>query len=631
MTNINRENISLIEKCEHVYFLGIGGIGMSALAYYFLRRGCAVSGYDLTPSPVTEKLIEKGAIIHYDEKPEVIPIDIDLVIHTPAVSKSHAEYRYFEQHGIPIYKRAAILGMISATLPTIAVAGTHGKTTTTALLAHLSYPEEHPTAFVGGISKNFGSNFLTSKNPQLLVVEADEYDRSFLSLFPNTAIITAMDADHLDIYKETASLEDSFREFAKRLPTDGTLVLNYALKSRVTHNKIITYGFEKEADYHADKISILPDKVVFDLYTPEGCFKDLQLGITGYYNLLNALSAIAAMIAEKQRQGNPADIEKLISKLATFKGVHRRFDYQVFNDKAIYIDDYAHHPEEIRSFLRSVRDLFPDKVLTGIFQPHLYSRTRDFAPAFAKSLEALDEIILLDIYPAREEPIPHITSEWLLSLIQKEKKMLLSKTDLLAYLKNSPPELLVTIGAGDIDRLVPDIKEIYTTNEEYSPLENPNIYPDKEVLTRVLGDSYPAYEQLLNTITGDEYNLKTAWNFYPVNNTWLCRCYRKKRTVFWLSVWENYFRLTFYFTQHALKRIAALDLDKHLKLSLGLTEKNTPNFPVIVSFNNETRLEDVLKIIHVKKYHVQSHARHKKQKPKSWWHRGWNFLKKLFA
>lgn len=447
-------------KSKQVYFLGIGGIGMSALAYYFLEQGYNVSGYDLTPSPITEQLTKDGIEVQFTDDISLLPPHIELVVHTPAVSKEHAAYQYFIAHDIPIYKRAEVLGMITRNHPCIAVAGTHGKTTTTALASHLLYPERKIMAFIGGISKNLNSNFIMTKDFETAVVEADEYDRSFLNLFPTTAIITSLDADHLDIYGEKENLEDSFQLFARQIQDGGTLVIHESVADKIECPHKISYGFEPTADYFADQIELLPNSAKFDLHTPDEIFVGVELGIGGKHNLLNALAAIAAVIHEYKRRKINVDIRQLIDKLVDFQGVKRRFDYIVVQDDFIYIDDYAHHPEEISAFLKSIRHIFPEKKMTVIFQPHLYSRTRDFAPQFADSLSLADQIILMEIYPAREAPIEGITSEWLLSLIESPEKQLLQKEEIIPFILENRPELLITIGAGDIDRLVPKIKEI---------------------------------------------------------------------------------------------------------------------------------------------------------------------------
>jgi len=440
---------------KRVYFLGIGGIGMSALAYYFLQKEYDIYGYDLTPSEITTKLIEAGAKIHFDENIEQIPENIEFVVHTPAVSTTFSEYKYFKEKKIPVYKRAEVLGIISRKKPAIAIAGTHGKTTTTALISLILHPEKNITAFIGGISKNVNTNFILHENSDMVVVEADEYDRSFLSLHPSTAIITSMDADHLDIYEEKNKLEDSFQCFANQ--TQKTLVIHETIASQIDHPHKKTYSFNENSDCFATNIISFPHKTVFDLHYNGQIMKEITLAIPGKYNLLNALAAFVAIKTEYEQRGEAFSTELIVHKFALFQGVKRRFDYQIYRNDFVYIDDYAHHPQEISSFLLSVKTAFPEKKITAVFQPHLYSRTRDFAKEFAQSLSIADKVILLDIYSAREEPIPGITSDWLLSKINKQEKIKLPKESLIPYLSAHKPEVLVTLGAGDIDRIVVEI------------------------------------------------------------------------------------------------------------------------------------------------------------------------------
>lgn len=446
-----------MNQTKHIYFLGIGGIGMSALAFYYMDLGHQVYGYDLTPSPITDKLLSKGAIIHFEENISLIPKHIDFVIHTPAVEINHAEYQYFINNHIPIFKRSEILGEFSSATPTIAVAGTHGKTTTTALITHLLYPEHQVTAFIGGIAKNGETNYISSLNAETLIVEADEYDRSFLTLYPSVAVITSMDADHLDVYEKKEKMQETFRLFADKILMGGSLVIHENISEEIMHSAKTVYGFSDSANCFADNINIRPDHITFDLHYYNHYFPQLTLGISGKYNLLNALGAIAAVFSKYPNNDTTWRLS-ILKKLSTFKGVKRRFDYQIYTEKLIYIDDYAHHPQEIASFLKSVKDIFPEKKITLIFQPHLYSRTRDFAHEFALSLALADKVILLDIYPAREKPIQGVDSAWLLSLIDKQEKWLLNKESLFAFLQKERPEVLITLGAGDIDRIVPFIK-----------------------------------------------------------------------------------------------------------------------------------------------------------------------------
>lgn len=442
---------------KKLYFLGIGGIGMSALAQYFLAEGDEVYGYDLTPSPITDMLTQKGAVIHFDDNPDKIPLHIDFAVYTPAVPRTNAEFQYFTEKNIPLYKRSQVLGHITEQLPAVAVAGTHGKTTTTSMVAHLLAPEVSIAGFIGGIAKNFHDNLVLGANPVAAVAEADEYDRSFLTLHPTVSIITSMDADHLDIYGTRENLVDAFRQYAAQ---SKTVLVEESIADQIEHPHKLVYGIEEHADYQARNIELAPNHAIFDLRTPDGILPQLQLRANGLYNILNATAAVAAVLElfkSEHPAVKPSTPILIADKLRTFAGVKRRFDYIVDREDFIYIDDYAHHPEEMHSFISAVRKIYPRKHICGIFQPHLYSRTRDFAKQFAEVLSQLDEVILLPIYPAREQPIPGITSEYLLSLIDNPNKRVLSKEELLPYLQAHKPEVLLTIGAGDIDRFVEKI------------------------------------------------------------------------------------------------------------------------------------------------------------------------------
>lgn len=440
---------------KRIYFLGIGGIGMSALAQYFLAEGDSIYGYDLTPSPITDMLTAKGAVIHFEDNCAHIPENVDFVVYTPAVPRTNAEFQYFIQKGTPMYKRAQVLGHITEKMPSIAVAGTHGKTTTTSMVAHLLAPETPIVGFIGGIAKNFGDNFVLAQHPQIAVAEADEFDRSFLTLHPSVAVITSMDADHLDIYGTREQLIDAFRQFASQA---RTVVVEESIEHLIMHPHKIVYGMGDRADYRAGNLRTAPNNITFDLHTPAGEISSLTLHANGRYNVLNATAAIAA-VTEETQAGIRLSREHILEKIRTFAGVKRRFDYILDREDLVYIDDYAHHPEEMRSFITAVRNAYPGKRICGVFQPHLYSRTRDFAPQFAEVLALLDDIILLPIYPARETPLPGITSEWLLSLIGHPSKRVLAKEELLPYLRAHRPDVLLTIGAGDIDRLVKPLGE----------------------------------------------------------------------------------------------------------------------------------------------------------------------------
>lgn len=433
---------------------------MSALAQYFLAKGDEVYGYDLTPSPITDMLTQKGAVIHFDDNPDKIPHDISFAVYTPAVPRTNAEFQYFTENNIPLYKRSQVLGHITEQLPAVAVAGTHGKTTTTSMVAHLLAPEVSIAGFIGGIAKNFHDNLVLSANPAAAVAEADEYDRSFLTLHPTVAIITSMDADHLDIYGTRDNLVAAFQQYATQ---SKTVLVEESIADQIEHPHKLIYGIGKNTDYQAENIHLAPNCATFDLRTPDGVMPQLQLRANGLYNVLNATAAVAALLVlfkSEHPAVKPATPILIADKLRTFAGVKRRFDYIVDREDFIYIDDYAHHPEEMHSFISAVRKIYPEKQICGIFQPHLYSRTRDFAKQFAEVLSQLDEVILLPIYPAREQPIPGITSEYLLSLIDNPNKRVLGKEELLPYLQAHKPEVLLTIGAGDIDRFVEKIGQL---------------------------------------------------------------------------------------------------------------------------------------------------------------------------
>lgn len=434
---------------KNIYFLGIGGIGMSALAQYFLQRGYDVYGYDLTPSPVTEMLQRKGAKIHFEGDIAQIPAELDRVVVTPAIPKDFVEYQYFVEKNIPMYKRSQVLGHITDKLRTLAVAGTHGKTTTTSMIAHLLYPEQPLAAFIGGIAKNLNDNYVCSPSPDTAVVEADEFDRSFLTLHPEVAVITSMDADHLDIYRDVEDLRDAFRQFASQ--TRKAVIVEEAVAQYITHPGKRVYGTETTSDYYAYEIDYQQDYTYFSLHTPYMEITELALPAHGRYNVLNATAAMAAVLEAFPEM----PVDRIKQKIKTFAGVKRRFDYIVRRPDFVFIDDYAHHPNEMRSFITAVRKIYPDREICGIFQPHLYTRTRDFADEFASALDLLDRTILLPIYPAREKPIEGITSEYLLGKMHNNNALVLSKEELIPYLQSHRPQILLTIGAGDIDRLVP--------------------------------------------------------------------------------------------------------------------------------------------------------------------------------
>ena len=437
----------------HIYFIGIGGIGMSAIARYYHAKGFKVSGYDKTPSPLTEALENEGIEVHYEDNTDFIPKNTaeTLVIYTPAIPKDMGELVYVQNNGYRVIKRSQMLGEISRGQRCMAVAGTHGKTTTSTLVSHIFTDSgEGCSAFLGGISKNYDTNLLISAN-DVVVAEADEFDRSFLQLFPEIAVITSMDADHLDIYGDEAHIREAFKAFASQV--SGTVIAKHGLDitSADTKAEIKTYSFgNPDADFYAEAL----EDGHFNLHYPGGIIEDCVVGIPGWVNIENATGAAAIGLTYGL---NP---QKIKAALASFSGVKRRFDLQVKRDGCVYIDDYAHHPEEISAALSSIRNSYPDMKLTAVFQPHLYTRTRDFAPEFADALSKADKLILLDIYPAREEPIPGVTSEIIFKDVNCPEKVLLKRNELMDYLKDEKVELLVTLGAGDIDRFVGQIAQM---------------------------------------------------------------------------------------------------------------------------------------------------------------------------
>ncbi|MCV9932597.1 UDP-N-acetylmuramate--L-alanine ligase [Flavobacterium sp. LS1R47] len=442
-----------LNQIQNVYFIGIGGIGMSALARYFKNIGKQVSGYDKTPSTLTNELIESGINIHFEDNINLIPNDYfvenTLVIITPAVPNKHSEWNYFLERNYQVKKRAEVLGIITKDTFSFAVAGTHGKTTTSSILGHILYESgADVTAFVGGIVENYNSN-LIGNGKTITVVEADEFDRSFLHLHPNIACITSMDADHLDIYGTSEAIEESFVEFASKVEDKNNLFITKELPLEG-----VQCAINEDAPFKAFNVRIANGSYVFDVQTPSEIMKDLHFGLPGKHNLMNALMAIAMA----KTYGTSTDA--IAKALASFKGIRRRFSYQIKTDKLVYIDDYAHHPTEINAVNQAVRELYPEQKVLAVFQPHLFSRTRDFADGFAKSLSAFDEIILLDIYPARELPMEGITSQWLMDKMSNSNRKIVAKNDLLASIKASDATVIVTIGAGDLGELVPSIKNI---------------------------------------------------------------------------------------------------------------------------------------------------------------------------
>jgi UDP-N-acetylmuramate--alanine ligase len=441
-----------LNQIHNVYFIGIGGIGMSALARYFKFIGKNVSGYDKTPSTLTSELIESGIAIHFEDNIDLIPKDYfvenTLVIITPAVPKNHSEWNYFLEREYQVKKRAEVLGIITKDTFCLAVAGTHGKTTTSSILGHILYESgADVTAFIGGIVENYNSNLIGS-GKTVTVVEADEFDRSFLHLHPNIACVTSMDADHLDIYGDDASIKASFKEFADKVEDKNNLFVINGLPLEG-----ITVGANDDSQFVAHNIRIENGWYVFDVKTPTENIKDLKFGLPGKHNLTNALLALAMA----RTFGTPT--ESIAKALATFKGVKRRFSFQIRKPEFVYIDDYAHHPTEINAVHQAVRELYPNQKVLAVFQPHLFSRTKDFADDFAKSLSQFDEVLLLDIYPARELPMEGVTSQWLLDKIENKNKKLIQKNELISLLKSSDATVIVTIGAGDIGEMVVNIKK----------------------------------------------------------------------------------------------------------------------------------------------------------------------------
>jgi UDP-N-acetylmuramate--alanine ligase len=449
---------------KKIYFIGIGGIGMSAIARYFMHEGKSVAGYDRTPTPLTQALESDGAHIHYIENVMQIPLAFrttdTLVIYTPAINADNLELHYFRQNGNKIIKRSEALGYIASNKKVLAVAGTHGKTSTSTMLAHLLTAAGNGcTAFLGGISKNYNSNLLLAKN-NLLVAEADEFDRSFLRLFPDIAVVTSVDADHLDIFGSHEEVKKAFKDFVGQIKPNGTLIVKKSLSvsgkpSFALHfsGKVYTYSFDEEADFYAKNIE--PQQggyYKFDLVTPGGTVQNCTVGIPGWVNVENAVAASAVAWCAGVK------LEKLPQAIQSFQGVKRRFDILVNTPTLSFIDDYAHHPEELRAAITSIREMFPERKITGIFQPHLYTRTRDFASEFAQSLSLLDELILLDIYPAREKPIRGVTSSLIFDKVTISNKILCKKDSLLKTLKNKKFDVLVTFGAGNIDDMLEQIK-----------------------------------------------------------------------------------------------------------------------------------------------------------------------------
>lgn len=445
-------------RYKNIYFIGIGGIGMSAIARYFKFKGLNVTGYDKTESELTDALQKEGIDVHYEDNTDFIPKDVEntLVVYTPAIPHDMGELVYVQEHGYKVLKRSKVLGEITDGERCLAVSGTHGKTTTSTLTAHiLKESGEDCSAFLGGISKNYDTNLLMS-HTDTVVVEADEFDRSFLQLHPEIAVITAMDADHLDIYGDLNHVHEAFKAFASQV--HGTVIakLGLDITPADTSAKILTYHYnDSSADFYARNPK--PDSLgyfSFDLVYPGGVIENIKCGTPGWVNVENSIAAAAICLTYGI---NP---EKIRKALGTFQGVKRRLDIHLNTEKLSYIDDYAHHPKELSTAISSMRDIFPGRKLTAVFQPHLFTRTRDFADGFAEALSKVDKLILLDIYPAREEPIPGVTSEIIFDKVTAPEKVLLKKEELMDYLAKEPLDVLVTFGAGNIDRFIGPITEL---------------------------------------------------------------------------------------------------------------------------------------------------------------------------
>lgn len=458
----NKNDVEInMNKFNKYYFLGIGGIGMSALARYFNIKGFAVGGYDRSKTKLTSDLEAEGISICYNESVNYIPAEFvkpesTLIVLTPAVPESHPQLQYFREQNYTILKRAQVLGDITRQSKGICIAGTHGKTTTSTITAHLLYQSQVTcSAFLGGISNNYNTNLLLSKNSNLVVIEADEYDRSFHQLSPYMAVITSVDADHLDIYDTPEAFRQSFEHFASLVTPGGVIIIKKGIELELKLQKgvkLYTYSMDEGGDFHAEKIKISQGEIHFDFVTPTEKIADVRLGVPVRINVENSVAAMALAWL------NGVTADELRVGISSFSGIYRRFNTVYKTDKLVYMDDYAHHPSELKASISSIRALYPGRKITGIFQPHLYTRTRDFASDFADALSLLDELILLDIYPARELPIEGVTSDIILSKVKLSNKTLCSKENLLPLLKEKEIDVLVTFGAGDIDTMVPLIK-----------------------------------------------------------------------------------------------------------------------------------------------------------------------------
>ncbi|MCF6365756.1 MAG: UDP-N-acetylmuramate--L-alanine ligase [Bacteroidales bacterium] len=463
---MSKKKNDILKSIKATYFIGIGGIGMSSLARYFNQTGIETSGYDKTQSNITDNLIKEGINIHFEDAVNLINKKIKslkkeevLIVYTPAIPKNHSELNWFINEGYEIKKRSEILGLITNQYKTVAVAGTHGKTSVSTIIAHIfKQSAVNFNAFLGGISKNYNSNLILSKTPnkaEYAVTEADEFDRSFLSLHPWCGIITSVDEDHLDIYEDINDLKKTFGKFTSQIHKCGYLIIKKGVEIEKANFpvNVFSYSLNEKADYYAENIKTNANKSTFDLVCPGKTIKDVTIQIPGNLNIENAVAAISVADIQGVSENN------IRKALMSWTGVKRRFEYIVNTPEIIYIDDYAHHPEELKSFINSIRGIYKEKHITGIFQPHLFTRTRDFAEEFAQSLSLLDELILLEIYPAREKSIPGVTSKLIFDKVNLKNKKLIKKEELLETIKNKKPEILLTIGAGDIDRFVDPIKK----------------------------------------------------------------------------------------------------------------------------------------------------------------------------
>ena len=457
-----------LKDIKSVYFVGAGGIGMSAIARYFIRKGIVVAGYDKTPSELTKQLEREGMLLHYEENPEEIPHACRkpascLVVYTPAIPADHKELVYFRENGFTIEKRAQVLGTLTRTHKGLCVAGTHGKTSTSTMCAHIMHQSHLDcNAFLGGISKNYGTNYILSDQSDFVVIEADEFDRSFHWLRPWMSVITATDPDHLDIYGTKEAYLESFRHYTTLIQPGGALIIHRGLEMKQDCQEVVkVYEYSRdEGDFHAENIRIDNGNITFDFVSPIECVKNVELGQPVPINIDNGIAAMA------MAQLNGCTAEELKYGMKTYRGVDRRFDFKIKNDRHVLLSDYAHHPKEIYQSAKSIRELYRNRRITAIFQPHLYTRTRDFYKDFASALSQLDEVILCDIYPAREQPIPGVTSKLIYNnLAEGVKKSMIHKEDVLDLVKSRDFDVLVILGAGDLDNYVPQIAKIIEAKE----------------------------------------------------------------------------------------------------------------------------------------------------------------------